>query len=165
MFSVTGLEFSYSQAPTSMKSVLQALWLLTVTFGNIIVAIIAELRIFESQAAEFFLFAALMAVDICIFIWMAIKYKYRNVSDSNDVSETNVSVATINVTGSSGNPMNETFTLSNGLGPTEAAIAAGNNPRSSLSNNGEELDESPKCLKQRNSNGKSGVDNYGYADI
>uniref|UniRef100_A0A8C6U2R8 Solute carrier family 15 member 2 n=1 Tax=Neogobius melanostomus TaxID=47308 RepID=A0A8C6U2R8_9GOBI len=42
MFSITGLEFSYSQSPANMKSVLQAGWLLTVAFGNIIVLIVAE---------------------------------------------------------------------------------------------------------------------------
>ncbi|XP_058587189.1 solute carrier family 15 member 2 isoform X4 [Neofelis nebulosa] len=42
MFSVTGLEFSYSQAPSSMKSVLQAAWLLTVAVGNIIVLVVAQ---------------------------------------------------------------------------------------------------------------------------
>lgn len=42
MFSVTGLEFSYSQAPTSMKSVLQAGWLLTVAIGNLFVVIVAK---------------------------------------------------------------------------------------------------------------------------
>ncbi|RXM99129.1 Dedicator of cytokinesis protein 9 [Acipenser ruthenus] len=41
VFSVTGLEFSYSQAPSNMKSVLQAGWLLTVAVGNIIVLIVA----------------------------------------------------------------------------------------------------------------------------
>ncbi|KAJ0070046.1 hypothetical protein NL108_000310, partial [Boleophthalmus pectinirostris] len=42
MFSITGLEFSYSQSPANMKSVLQAGWLLTVAFGNVIVLIVAE---------------------------------------------------------------------------------------------------------------------------
>lgn len=40
MFSVTGLEFSFTQAPESMKSVIQGCWLLTVAFGNLIVVII-----------------------------------------------------------------------------------------------------------------------------
>lgn len=49
MFSVTGLEFSFSQSPVSMKSVLQACWLLTVAFGNVIVVIVAEAKGFEKQ--------------------------------------------------------------------------------------------------------------------
>ena len=71
MFSVTGLEFSYSQAPDSMKSVLQAAWLLTVAFGNIIVIIVAEAKAFDSRASEFFMFAILMLVDMAIFMWLA----------------------------------------------------------------------------------------------
>lgn len=71
MFSVTGLEFSYSQAPASMKSVLQAAWLLTVAFGNIIVIIVAEAKAFNEQASEFFMFAGLMMVDTLIFIGLA----------------------------------------------------------------------------------------------
>ncbi|XP_017074938.1 peptide transporter family 1 isoform X2 [Drosophila eugracilis] len=74
MFSVTGLEFSYAQAPPSMKSVLQACWLLTVAFGNVIVVIIAEAALFESQASEFFLFAGLMFADMLIFMVMAYYY-------------------------------------------------------------------------------------------
>lgn len=49
MFSITGLEFSFTQAPTSMKSVLTAAWLLTVAFGNLIVVIVAEAKGFDSQ--------------------------------------------------------------------------------------------------------------------
>ncbi|KAM8719791.1 hypothetical protein ACLKA7_005936 [Drosophila subpalustris] len=75
MFSVTGLEFSYAQAPPSMKSLLQAFWLLTVAFGNIIVVVVAELKFFESQANEFFLFAGLMFLDMLIFMWFAIYFK------------------------------------------------------------------------------------------
>lgn len=76
MFSITGLEFSFTQAPQSMKSVLQACWLLTVAIGNMLVVVIAELKFFESQAAEFALFAALMVVDMFIFVLLAMRYKY-----------------------------------------------------------------------------------------
>jgi solute carrier family 15 (oligopeptide transporter), member 1 len=84
MFSVTGLEFAYSQAPATMKSLLQACWLLTVAFGNVIVVIIAEAKIFHSQAHEFFLFAGLMVVDMAIFGLLAMRYKYVTSSDKKD---------------------------------------------------------------------------------
>ncbi|XP_022210575.2 peptide transporter family 1 isoform X2 [Drosophila obscura] len=84
MFSVTGLEFSYAQAPPSMKSVLQACWLLTVAFGNVIVVIIAEAALFDSQASEFFLFAGLMFADMLIFMVMAYYYQPN---DPNKVQE------------------------------------------------------------------------------
>ncbi|MCA9178308.1 MAG: POT family MFS transporter [Planctomycetales bacterium] len=35
MISITGLEFSYTQAPKTMKSVIMAVWLLSVSLGNI----------------------------------------------------------------------------------------------------------------------------------
>lgn len=84
MFSVTGLEFSFTQAPESMKSVLQACWLLTVAFGNIFVVIIAELKFFKSQASEFLLFFGIMAVDVVIFIVLAMRYVYRPKSTVED---------------------------------------------------------------------------------
>lgn len=34
MFSITGLEFAYSQAPDSMKAVVQSAWLFTVSAGT-----------------------------------------------------------------------------------------------------------------------------------
>ncbi|XP_043586858.1 peptide transporter family 1 isoform X1 [Bombus pyrosoma] len=76
MFSVTGLEFAFTQAPASMKSLLQASWLLTVAFGNLIVVIVAEISIFDRQVYEFLLFAGLMFIDIIIFAIMAKFYKY-----------------------------------------------------------------------------------------
>ena len=86
MFSVTGLEFAYSQSPSSMKSLLQACWLLTVAFGNVIVVVIAELKFFQSQAHEFFLFAIMMFIDMAIFGFLAIRYTYVTNSDNkNDI--------------------------------------------------------------------------------
>ncbi|MCA9079992.1 MAG: POT family MFS transporter [Planctomycetaceae bacterium] len=40
MVSITGLEFSYSQAPKSMKSVIMAVWLFSVSLGNIVTAVV-----------------------------------------------------------------------------------------------------------------------------
>ncbi|XP_006832125.1 PREDICTED: solute carrier family 15 member 1 [Chrysochloris asiatica] len=78
VFSVTGLEFSYSQAPSNMKSVLQAGWLLTVAVGNIIVLIVAGAGQFSEQWAEYILFAALLLVVCVIFAIMARFYTYVN---------------------------------------------------------------------------------------
>ncbi|XP_050331928.1 peptide transporter family 1-like [Bactrocera neohumeralis] len=102
MFSVTGLEFSYAQAPVSMKSVLQACWLLTVAFGNVIVVIIAELKLFDSQADEFFLFAGIMFVDMIIFMFVAYRYKPNNPTAQSEAepltpAETNEKVGIDNV--------------------------------------------------------------------
>ncbi|NXD21745.1 S15A1 protein, partial [Spelaeornis formosus] len=76
LFSVTGLEFSYSQAPSNMKSVLQAGWLLTVAVGNIIVLIVAGASTIKKQWAEYVLFAALLLVVCIIFAIMASFYTY-----------------------------------------------------------------------------------------
>ena len=35
MVSITGLEFSYTQAPNSMKSSVMALWLFAIALGNL----------------------------------------------------------------------------------------------------------------------------------
>jgi len=74
MFSITGIEFAYSQAPESMKSVVQALWLWTTAFGNVIVIFVAEAGSFD-RASEFFMFACLMLVDMGLFILLAYYYK------------------------------------------------------------------------------------------
>uniref|UniRef100_A0A3B4AAR2 Solute carrier family 15 member 1 n=1 Tax=Periophthalmus magnuspinnatus TaxID=409849 RepID=A0A3B4AAR2_9GOBI len=76
MFSVTGLEFSYSQAPSNMKAVLQAGWLLTVAVGNFIVLIVAELAKLPKQWTEYVLFASLLVAVCFIFSIMAYFYTY-----------------------------------------------------------------------------------------
>jgi len=85
MFSITGLAFSYAQAPLSMKSVLQSCWLLTVAFGNVIDIIVIGAQGFSSQAHEFFLFAGLMFVDMIIFMILA--YRYKSIATSSEQEE------------------------------------------------------------------------------
>lgn len=91
MYSITGLEFSFTQAPESMKSVLQGCWQLTVAVGNLIVVIVAEAKIFEAQKWEFVLFACLMFIDMAIFAVLAYYYKpipIKSYSDEDDANTT-----------------------------------------------------------------------------
>ncbi|XP_029032404.1 peptide transporter family 1 isoform X2 [Osmia bicornis bicornis] len=90
MFSVTGLEFAFTQAPISMKSLLQATWLLTTAFGNLIVVIITvagSSSFFSRMFYEFILFAGLMLVAIFIFAVMAYFYKYVEQPEEESVTE------------------------------------------------------------------------------
>ena len=52
LISVTGLEFAYTQAPLSMKSVLTSFWLLTVCFGNIIDLFIVSINFTDTQVSR-----------------------------------------------------------------------------------------------------------------
>ncbi|KAF2878618.1 hypothetical protein ILUMI_27551 [Ignelater luminosus] len=76
MFSITGLEFAYSQAPTSMKSVMQACWLLTFAFGQVFVVVIEAMHFFDLPSSMFFLYATIMTADMLLFIVLSMRYKY-----------------------------------------------------------------------------------------
>uniref|UniRef100_A0A0R3RHS3 Solute carrier family 15 member 2 n=1 Tax=Elaeophora elaphi TaxID=1147741 RepID=A0A0R3RHS3_9BILA len=84
LFSVTGLEFSYSQATPNMKSVLQAVWLMTVFLGNVIDMLISGSHIVAEPAAEFFLYAFMTLIVIGLFIGLAMKYEYNNYAEEKD---------------------------------------------------------------------------------
>jgi POT family proton-dependent oligopeptide transporter len=61
LVSVTGLEFAYTQAPREMKGTVQSIWLLTITAGNLVVAVVTRLNVF-SGAASFLFYAALVSL-------------------------------------------------------------------------------------------------------
>lgn len=75
LISIPLMHFSYVEAPVSMKTVLQALRLLAIGLGNLIVIIVAGSRLIDSQMYEFILFAGLMFVDMIIFAILAKRYK------------------------------------------------------------------------------------------
>lgn len=79
MFNISGYAFSYEQAPESLKSIVQTLWLLTVSFGNIFLLFIVELSIFESQAKEFLLFSGIMIIDMLVFMILAYRFKSKRI--------------------------------------------------------------------------------------
>ena len=65
-----------------MKSVVQAMWLLTVGIGNLINIPFAEIRAFP-MAYEFFMFAILMALDMFLFWYLATWYIRSKPQTSN----------------------------------------------------------------------------------
>lgn len=75
LVSVTGLEFAYSQAPSRMKSLLSACWLLTVSVGNMLVAVVAHLHLL-SPVADALFYASLILVASSIFVWICSKVGY-----------------------------------------------------------------------------------------
>lgn len=80
LLSIPGLQFAFTQAPKSMKSVLMALWYMNNAFGNLIVVLISEVRPFRLQSGEYFLYAVLMFIGIYIFSRLARGHVYVQVS-------------------------------------------------------------------------------------
>jgi len=83
LVSVTGLQFSFTQAPLRMRSVLGAMWQFTVAFGDLIVVLVTQFQGKSKQSDEFFLFAGLMAVDMILFSFLAMRYKYVTIDDDS----------------------------------------------------------------------------------
>jgi POT family proton-dependent oligopeptide transporter len=83
MVSVTGLEFSYTQAPQKMKSIVMGVWLLTVWAGDQFVAtlnlnVIPWLRQFHVNlegSSYYLFFTILMLVTAILFIFFARFYR------------------------------------------------------------------------------------------
>ncbi len=81
LVSVTGLEFSYTQAPRSMRSTIMSIWFLTTALGNLFTALVAKLVRLEG-AAYFWFFAALMLAAALAFRAVARRYAGRARSDA-----------------------------------------------------------------------------------
>lgn len=74
LVSVTALEFAYTQAPASMKSVIMSLWYVTIAAGSLLTAVVAKLNRFHG-AAYFGFFALLML--LAAFAFSAVARRYR----------------------------------------------------------------------------------------
>ncbi len=90
MVSITGLEFSYTQAPNKMKSAVMALWLFTVSMGNLFTAAVnyfirnADGTVKMSDQQYFLFFAVLMLVAAGIFVVVAMFYRGRTYLQSQE---------------------------------------------------------------------------------
>ena len=74
LVSVTGLEFAYTQAPLTMKSVIQSFWNLTTAAANLAVAI-ASAFVFFSGTALFFYYAGFAYLAAAGLALVARRYK------------------------------------------------------------------------------------------
>lgn len=83
MVSITALEFSYTQAPAHMKSLVMSLYLLSVSAGNVLTALVNRFTMDASgnstlQGADYYwFFTVLMLVMAVAFVWVGKFYKPR----------------------------------------------------------------------------------------
>jgi POT family proton-dependent oligopeptide transporter len=86
MVSITCLEFSYTQAPNSIKSMVMSLYLLSVSLGNLITAgVNAVIQNSDGTsklpgASYYWFFTGLMAVAAVMFVAVALRYRGRSYS-------------------------------------------------------------------------------------
>jgi proton-dependent oligopeptide transporter, POT family len=73
MVSITCLEFSYTQAPRSMKSIVMSIYLLSVTVGNLLTATVNS-AVSLPGASYYWFFAGVMAIAAVIYIFVAMTY-------------------------------------------------------------------------------------------
>lgn len=75
LFYTANINFTYTEAPTSMKAVMLACSYLTVAVGCLIVVLISGVAFFTSQAYEFIFFACIMFADTLVLGILAHRYK------------------------------------------------------------------------------------------
>ncbi len=103
MVSITGLEFSYTQAPNKMKSAVMAAWLFTVSMGNLFTAAVnrfiqnADGTLKMTDYQYYWFFAGLMFVASCLFVFVARFYRGQTyIQHSEEGAPIGAPVATIN---------------------------------------------------------------------
>jgi POT family proton-dependent oligopeptide transporter len=85
LVSVTALEFSYTQAPKTLKSFVMSLYLLSVTAGNLLTSAVnafiqnADGSSRISETTYYLLFAGLMTAAACIFVVTSRGYRERTI--------------------------------------------------------------------------------------
>jgi len=84
LVSITCLEFSYTQAPKALKSLVMALFLMSVSIGNLFTAAVNffiqnEDGSSKLEGPEYYLFfAGVMAVTAILFIPVAMRYREKS---------------------------------------------------------------------------------------
>jgi len=77
--SVTALEFAYTQAPASMRTLTTAFWYATVAVGNMIVTLIAKCRVSRSDKQLYMVFC--LAFGSVLYYFLSKGYRVLNIDD------------------------------------------------------------------------------------
>jgi dipeptide/tripeptide permease len=85
---VTGLEFAYSEAPSSFKSAMTAYYLFMISIGNMIVFAVASVSPIPEdvkfrQVYEFIVYAFVLFLVLIVFMFFARRYNYRAARDES----------------------------------------------------------------------------------
>lgn len=73
---VATVNFAYTQAPESMKSVMTSFVYIANAGGSLIVIIVSATNFVNNQMFEFLMYAGLMVINTALFIFMAKNYKF-----------------------------------------------------------------------------------------
>ncbi|TSJ40884.1 POT family MFS transporter [Mucilaginibacter corticis] len=90
LVSITGLEYAYTQAPKSMKSTMTAIWLLTVSIGNLFDAYvnnsISNHGFFAKYTGSnfYWVFVGICTVFLILYLFISPRLKERNYIDEPD---------------------------------------------------------------------------------
>jgi POT family proton-dependent oligopeptide transporter len=92
MVSITGLEFAYTQAPKHMKAMVQALYLLAVSAGNLFTAIVhwfianpdGSVKLHGASYYNFFAYLSIGCVALWVFVAKAYKEKSYMQGDTSE---------------------------------------------------------------------------------
>jgi len=85
----TGLAFSYSQAPPSMKSLIMGMYMLSISLGNLITAFVnyyiknADGTSKLPGASYYWFFVGMMVLTAIVFIFVAKNYKEKTYVQEN----------------------------------------------------------------------------------
>lgn len=87
LISVPGLKFAYTNASTSMKSALTAIFFINNALGNLLVVLITQLRLFSSNTIQFFFYALLMLIGTIIIKIMTEGHREEIMVEEEAMSE------------------------------------------------------------------------------
>ncbi|KAI6214205.1 hypothetical protein M3Y94_00240500 [Aphelenchoides besseyi] len=96
LFSITGLELFYTQAPPSMRTIAQAFWFFAIGLGNLLAFFLSTVHLSSDLVCEFnnsrvvgllMIAAGLLFTTIALFILSLLYFRYTNFTSVEDDRE------------------------------------------------------------------------------